>query len=118
MRFDKFTIKAQEAIQDSQQMALKSGHPEVDTAHLLAALLAQDDGLIAPLMQKIGADPSRSKAEVVLLLDKLWCGHDTTIPRSIMNVEEGGGLEFEWAEWADQHHKILESRLKRAPARK
>ncbi|MCZ7644217.1 MAG: ATP-dependent chaperone ClpB [Planctomycetota bacterium] len=71
MRIDKFTIKAQEALQDAQQMALKNHHAELTNAHLLAALLAQEGGLIAPLLQKIGSDPSRLKADVILLLDKL-----------------------------------------------
>jgi hypothetical protein len=46
------------------------------------------------------------------------CGHDTTIPRSIMNVQEGAGLEFDWAEWAPEHEKILNKRLRRAPVPK
>ncbi|MBE7464504.1 MAG: ATP-dependent chaperone ClpB [Planctomycetes bacterium] len=71
MRADKFTIKAQEAIQDAQQLALKSEHPELTTTHLLAALLGQDGGLVSPLLQKIGADPSRLKTEVMLKLDKM-----------------------------------------------
>ncbi len=45
------------------------------------------------------------------------CGHDTVMPRSIMNVAEGAGLEFAWAEWAPDHVKLLEKRLKRVPAR-
>jgi ATP-dependent Clp protease ATP-binding subunit ClpB len=71
MRFDKFTVKAQEAIQDAQQMALKSEHPEVTTGHLLAALLAQEGGLVAPLLQKIGVEPAQLKAKVMLALDRL-----------------------------------------------
>ena len=43
------------------------------------------------------------------------CGHDTAIPRSIMNVAEGAGLEFEWAEWAPEHVRVLGKRLRRAP---
>ena len=46
------------------------------------------------------------------------CGHDTDIPRSIMNVQEGAGLEFDWAEWAPDHVKILEKRVKRVPDRR
>jgi hypothetical protein len=42
--------------------------------------------------------------------------HDTTSPRSIMNVNEAVGLDFEWAEWAPEHLKILETRLGRVPA--
>ncbi|MBI3828452.1 MAG: AAA family ATPase, partial [Planctomycetes bacterium] len=71
MRLDKFTIKAQEALQEASQMALKSEHPELGTIHLLAALLNQDGGLVSPLLQKIGADPSALKAQAMLALDKL-----------------------------------------------
>jgi hypothetical protein len=39
--------------------------------------------------------------------------HDTDSPRSIMNVEEGAGLEPAWAEWVPAHRRILESRLGR-----
>jgi ATP-dependent Clp protease ATP-binding subunit ClpB len=70
MRFDKFTVKAQEAIQDAQQLALKSGHPELGTAHLLASLLAQEGGLVSPLLQKIGVEPTQLKAKVMLELGK------------------------------------------------
>lgn len=44
--------------------------------------------------------------------------HDTTSPRSIMNVNEAVGLDFEWAEWAPEHVKILETRLGRVPVPK
>lgn len=44
------------------------------------------------------------------------CNHDTTIPRSIMNVDEGAGLEYEVAEWSPEHVEILEKRLRRVPA--
>jgi hypothetical protein len=46
------------------------------------------------------------------------CGHDTEIPRSIMNVEEGAGLEFDWAQWTPAHIRIVEKRLGRVPAAK
>ncbi|REJ69691.1 MAG: ATP-dependent chaperone ClpB [Planctomycetota bacterium] len=55
-RADKLTIKAGEAVQRAQAMAADAGNPQVDTLHLLAALLAESDGIIAPLLDKIGAD--------------------------------------------------------------
>jgi hypothetical protein len=45
-------------------------------------------------------------------------GHDTSTPRSIMNVAEAVGLDFEWAEWAPEHLPILEKRLGRTPVPK
>ena len=55
MNMDRYTIKAQEALQGAQTMASKSGHPELTTAHLLLALLVQEGGLVRPVLQKIGA---------------------------------------------------------------
>ncbi len=71
MNLDRYTIKAQEAIQAAQSLAERSGHPQLDPLHLLAALLAQDGGLVVPVLQKIGVDPSRLKLETLTALDKL-----------------------------------------------
>jgi ATP-dependent Clp protease ATP-binding subunit ClpB len=71
MPFDRFTIKAQEALQGAQQMAQKSGHAELTTAHLLLALLAQAEGLVTPVLQKAGVDTAVLKIELIELLDKL-----------------------------------------------
>ncbi|HZA51900.1 MAG TPA: Clp protease N-terminal domain-containing protein, partial [Myxococcaceae bacterium] len=47
MRVDKFTVKAQEAIQEGQTVARRAGHPVYEPEHLLKALLAQEDGITA-----------------------------------------------------------------------
>jgi ATP-dependent Clp protease ATP-binding subunit ClpB len=57
MKLDKFTVKAQEALQDAQSVARRRDHQEILPEHVLAALLAQQDGLVSPLLQRIGADP-------------------------------------------------------------
>jgi ATP-dependent Clp protease ATP-binding subunit ClpB len=56
MRFDKFTVKAQEAVQIAQGLAEENGHQQVDVEHLLMALLQQEDGLASPVLAKLGAD--------------------------------------------------------------
>ena len=56
MRMDKFTIKAQESIQQAQGIAEKNQNIQVDVEHLLAALLAQADGLTIPILQKLGVN--------------------------------------------------------------
>jgi ATP-dependent Clp protease ATP-binding subunit ClpB len=71
MRLDKFTIKAQEALQSAQSMADKLGHQEVLPEHVLAALLDQEEGIIPPLLQKLGADPRAMRAELQQALDRL-----------------------------------------------
>src|SRR5437868_2511132 len=57
MKLDKFTVKAQEALQEAQAVARKRDHQEILPEHLLAALLQQQDGLVAPLLQRVGAEP-------------------------------------------------------------
>ena len=53
-RFDKLTVKAQEAVADAQNRALSLGNPDLDTLHLLEALLKQSDGVVVPLLKKLG----------------------------------------------------------------
>ncbi len=57
MKLDKFTVKAQEALQEAQAIARKRDHQEILPEHLLAALLQQQDGLVPPLLQRVGAEP-------------------------------------------------------------
>ncbi len=57
IRFDKLTIKAQEALQAAQEIAQKLNHQEVDGEHLLSALIQQPDGLVRPLLDKLGLNP-------------------------------------------------------------
>src|SRR5436190_23950535 len=56
MQADRFTVKAQEAVASSQQLASEHGNPEVAPPHLLLALLRQEDSLVVPVLQKLDAD--------------------------------------------------------------
>jgi ATP-dependent Clp protease ATP-binding subunit ClpB len=56
MRFDKFTLKAQEAIQGTQQLAERLGHQQIEPEHLIRTILENKDGVIPALIGKIGAD--------------------------------------------------------------
>lgn len=55
-RFDKLTIKAQEAVASAQNLATEQGHPEVDSLHLLSALERESDGVVGPILGKIGVN--------------------------------------------------------------
>ena len=57
MQSERFTIKAQEALQEARRVASDSGHPEIRPLHLLLTLTRQDDGIVGPILQKLGADP-------------------------------------------------------------
>jgi ATP-dependent Clp protease ATP-binding subunit ClpB len=69
MRFDQLTIKAQEAVQEAQSDARARGNAELTTDHLLLALLRQDEGVVVPILQKLGVDPSALAREVEADLD-------------------------------------------------
>src|SRR4051812_7557362 len=58
-RFDKLTIKAQEAVALSQELAGDAGNPQIEPVHLLAALLREDGGIVRPVLEKIGANVSQ-----------------------------------------------------------
>ena len=55
-RFDKFTIKAQEAVQRAVDLAADRGNPQTTPVHLLFALLSEQEGIVRPLLEKIGVD--------------------------------------------------------------
>jgi len=57
MRFDKMTIKVQEAIQEAQTLATKYGHQVIDVEHLLLTLVRQPEGITGTILKKLGADP-------------------------------------------------------------
>lgn len=64
MGLDKLTTKLQEALQQAQRMAAKSGHTELKGNHVLLALLSQEGGIAVPLLEKSGVDVTRLKAAV------------------------------------------------------
>ena len=71
LRFDKLTVKAQEALQAAQEMAARSGQQQIEPLHLLWALIAQSDGVVRPLLDKLGAAPAMLSGEVEKQIDRL-----------------------------------------------
>ena len=57
MRLDKFTIKTQDAIRAAQERAESLETPLIEPEHLLGALLTQEDGVVSPLLRKLGTSP-------------------------------------------------------------
>ena len=64
MNFQKFTIKSQEAVQNAQEIAASYGNQSIEAEHLLAALVQDSDGLVVPLLQKVGANLDYVKIKV------------------------------------------------------
>src|SRR3954468_22659624 len=71
MRLDKFTTKAQEAVVRAQETAQQKNHAEFLPLHLLSALLEESDGVVQPLLQKLGANVERIQQIVSSELDRL-----------------------------------------------
>ena len=63
IRWDKLTIKAQEAIQAATDLASQHGNPELLPVHLLAALVEDREGIVVPVLERIGASPQAVLAE-------------------------------------------------------
>jgi len=71
MRFDKMTIKVQEAIQEAQTLANKYGHQVIDVEHLLLALIRQPEGIAGAILKKLGADPRAVEESLKTYLERL-----------------------------------------------
>jgi ATP-dependent Clp protease ATP-binding subunit ClpB len=97
MRTDKLTIKAQDALADAREIAAGKGHPEIQPEHLLAALLAQEEGVVPRVLAKLGADPSALAADVERELGTLPVvrggGVDVGISRKFRDLYEGAVRE-------------------------
>jgi ATP-dependent Clp protease ATP-binding subunit ClpB len=70
MQIDKFTIKAQEAISRAQNIASEYGNQNIDDFHLMAALLEQKDGIVTPVLQKLGVNIGEFKDKIKDLIKK------------------------------------------------
>ncbi|MEJ2647974.1 MAG: ATP-dependent chaperone ClpB [Sedimentisphaerales bacterium] len=71
MKFDKFTLKAQEALATAQQIAMAKSHTVISAIHLLSALCSDDTGLVVEILKKIGANISRIKEMTESELNRL-----------------------------------------------
>src|SRR5882672_8748876 len=57
LRFERLTVKAQEAIEQSQQTASQRDHQQLTPLHLLVALVSQPDGVVQPVLEKLKVSP-------------------------------------------------------------
>ncbi len=71
MRFDKFTIKSQEVVQDAQQLATSRDNQQVEPLHLLACLLKQQQGVVIPIIKKLGANKDEILKKTIKTIDSL-----------------------------------------------
>src|SRR5689334_6699673 len=71
MQLDRFTIKSQEALQAAIRLAADHRNTETAPPHLLLALLDQQEGIVGPVLRKVGADPAAIRSGIGGQLDRL-----------------------------------------------
>ncbi|MBQ9631231.1 MAG: type VI secretion system ATPase TssH, partial [Treponema sp.] len=70
MTFEKFTLKLQDALQNASSIAQQKDHSEIGCEHILIALLNQQDGIVKPLVERIGVQSSVLLKDLEILLEK------------------------------------------------
>ncbi|MCP4257504.1 MAG: ATP-dependent chaperone ClpB [Planctomycetes bacterium] len=78
MKFDKFTLKAQEALATSQQIVMAKSHSVMSPLHLLSAVCSDDEGISVEILKKIGANVQRILEMIASELERLPKGSGTT----------------------------------------
>jgi ATP-dependent Clp protease ATP-binding subunit ClpB len=71
IRWDKLTVKAQEAVQRANELASEHGNPDLQPIHLLAALLEDKEGIVPPVLEKIGIGPQAALSDAYREIEKL-----------------------------------------------
>jgi len=97
MTFDKLTIKAQEALARAAELARSGNHADVTSVHMLVALLEQQDGVVRPLLQRVGANPEAVAAEVSETLNSMPQAYGATA-QPHMSGELTRVLDTAWSE--------------------
>ena len=71
IRWDKFTVKAQEAVQRASELASEHGNPELLPVHLLAGLVEDKESIVTPVLEKIGIGPQGVLNDIYAQIEKL-----------------------------------------------
>ncbi len=70
MDYEHFTLKTQDALQNASALAQKNDHSEIGLEHLLSALLSQQDGIVVPIIERVGVNVQNLQRQVDNLLDE------------------------------------------------
>jgi ATP-dependent Clp protease ATP-binding subunit ClpB len=123
MNFNKFTIKSQEAVQNAQEIAASYANQAVGPEHLLASLVQDSEGVVIPVLQKIGANIDYIKIKVNELIEKLpKISGSTTgnqfIGQPLMEVFDTASKEAQSLkdEYVSTEHLLLALASTRTPA--
>ncbi|MFW6199978.1 MAG: Clp protease N-terminal domain-containing protein, partial [Gemmatimonadota bacterium] len=107
LSFDRLTVKAGEAIQKALETARREGHPEIGGVHLLDALLDQEEGLVIPILRKVGGNVARVREQTENALNKyarVEGGADPRISRDLNRALDDA--EGEARELGDEYVSI------------
>jgi ATP-dependent Clp protease ATP-binding subunit ClpB len=113
MKLDKFTTKAQEALQLAHALAESRGHQELTPEHVLSALLTQEQGVVPALLRKLGVEPGTVGTAVDRALDELpqvrGASADLYVGRRLKGLLEEAGQQSKELkdEYVSSEHLLL-----------
>src|ERR1700681_3534738 len=123
IRWEKLTVKAQEAVQRGNDLASEHGNPELLPLHLLAALLEDKEGIILPVLEKIGIGPQAVWSGTYREIDRLpkisGGGAQATLSKAANDLLERafkGGSNFKDEYVSTEHLLLAITHLKHDPA--
>jgi ATP-dependent Clp protease ATP-binding subunit ClpB len=85
MNVERLTVKSREVLQRGVALAAARGNPDIDSLHLLHALLDESEGAVQPTLLRLGATPSQLRDAVTTALDTLPAARGTTTQQPGMN---------------------------------
>ena len=97
-RFEKLTVKAQQAVSGAQSLASEKGHPQIDALHLLSAMLDESNGVVRPIIERLGINRNQLAEMVGSELERLprvSGGGDPQVSPDLGNVLEASVQEAE-----------------------
>src|ERR1700676_3809071 len=124
IRWDKFTVKAQEAVQRASSLASENGNPELMPVHILAALLEDKEGIVPPVLEKIGIGPQAVLNDAYGVIESLPKVSGSAAQATIANsanqllelaFKEASNFKDEYV--STEHLLLAATELKRDPAR-
>jgi len=117
--FERLTVKSAEAVQGAATAARQAGNPAVEDVHLLGALLEQEDGIVVPMLQKVGVGVSRLRDALASAADRLPKQHGGSQPTlsreltAVLDVAESEARDLK-DEYVSTEHLLLALAGKRA----
>jgi ATP-dependent Clp protease ATP-binding subunit ClpB len=109
MRFDKFTIKSQELIQNAQSLASSKNHQQIEPEHLLSTMLKEPEGIARAMLDKLGVSTNDISRELSNAIDKLPKVSGSTVGDAYISPRTKGVLDAAFSEAAkmkDQYVSI------------